>query len=682
MIIASKNLSAQNKTISKIVFLASLVVSLLFSFCSTAQIKAYLPLLNRVDSCLMYKIDAGKKLYHIVFKKDINFRNNDVCGWLQEETAVYYQFISITGSETKFRKDIVEKIVPCKNNEEILSHIENNDTRLFYCGQTILPYIVVSAWAHKNNNLEFALQLAEKAKDKKLDAASIRDYVGYMYYDDMLVSYSLHRNYEEAALYGEHLGSKAFEGFEYREEAITLAKQLRSRKADFKIFTLPDSVKWQQVKAGWSRKDQLLYLVDKMHLLNCIQIGQPSGISYDAEQTIISSDSISTLIGHDWTRRRNYPSINPFNELLLLNPSPAEVALLVPALLDSSYIPTFTYHRDFKCDRTLHRYCWAVNELIFRITNKRFIDDHSFDEMAYERKKQEVDEVLEWCRENNGLSEKERLHKILLESATWEEFRKALQISLNNRDSSITDILPQRLGKDAFMGWSSPSYDGIMASTMFELSSGCDRDKQVINEWRNTTTDGWVRFWSTMFLIKFDKANEELHLSGLAALLQKCDSTSSVYPYAIKVLFLKDDLNSRKVAEASLNTKRIDNMLNGWTDRDILRLLFINGCDKVFNTLYDGLNNFERQPQLDWVSNGQEIQSIRCDQYISVVEQWRNPGYDYKNGWPMKQRRQYAHDLSKWLERQYNLIKAGKESDIILDTRYMKNFTTESFMMK
>ncbi len=641
-----------------------LLIFLTQSLFIRAQIKDYLPLWSKAESYSMYKVDTCKRLYHVVFTKDAHYGNYDFCGWLQKETADYYQFINITGSQCRFRKKIIEQIVPCQDNADILLHIEKNDDRLFFCGQTILPYVIVAAWAHKNNNDELAMQLSAKAKEQKLDDTSVRNYLAYMYYSDMLKAYSFDRNYKEAVLYADHLAGKDFEGFEYRNNAIALAKQLRSRTADFKTYSMPDSVQWLEISTKMSRKEKVLYLVGKIHLLNCFQNSQPGNIYYEDVQPIISCDSMNTLTGIGCSYRNNYPAINPFNEIVRMKPTPNEVELIVPALLDSSFIPSFSFHRSFKCGRTLHKYNWVINELIFRVTNKRFIDKNIFDQLDFDGKKKVTGDIVIWCRDNSGLSEKERLHKILTESTTWEEFSKALKTAVANKDSSISSILPLRLGKQDFVGFSMPTYDGIIAQAMFELSSYDESNQKVFSEWIDKTADLWVQLWSSMYFIKFDNKNADIHLNSLRTILSNCNSESEFYPYAIKILLQNKDHKLRELAIGTVNSQHLSGMFNNLQNTDILKLLIINKSDSAFEWLNSGLNNFEKDISSHLSINGIPVTILQCDEFVFQIEVWRNYKFEYKQEWPVKQKKRYAIELSKWLNQQYSAIKMGKESKI------------------
>ena len=120
MLLIFRNFSKKRRLSFFLACKISVVVFLLLPFAATAQIREYLPLFRTVDSCLIFKIDAKMQLYHIVFRKDAPYKNNKFCGWLQKETTDYYQFISITGSESRFKKEVVDKIVQCTSDTEIM----------------------------------------------------------------------------------------------------------------------------------------------------------------------------------------------------------------------------------------------------------------------------------------------------------------------------------------------------------------------------------------------------------------------------------------------------------------------------------------------------------------------------------------------------------------------------------
>ena len=549
-----------------------------------------------------------------------------------------------------------------------MAHVKNNGGGIFSCGQTELPYAVVAAWAYKSNNGKLALELASHTYGSKFDLVALKHWMGYMYYDDMLGAYTYSRDYGKAIMYCNHLAGKAFKGFEYRKNAIRLAKQLRSRAADYRSFTLPDSTKWHQLKTVMTRSEQLTYLLDRLHLLNCIQTSQPGDIYYADDQCAIPFDSLYKLSGYAAVNIGRFPAINPYVAIIAMKPSPAEMELLVPGLLDSSYIPAYSFHRNFKCERTLHKYAWVIEDIIFQISNKHFITDRSnFDGLNFARKKGEVEDILAWCRASKGLSEKELLHKVLIESQSWDEFGKALKISIDNRDSSITSILPLRLGSNSFADWSTPSNVGTIAKAMFGMSSGSESDKQAVLKWRAKTADPFVQLWSLLFLLKFDTANLDVHFTALTAILKNCDSQSVFYPYAMGVLLLHNDLKIRKLAEGTLNSMHLASMLRGIRHEETLKLFVIKGCDTAFEWLYKGLNDFEEDTTFAMFIDGEKVTQLQCEQFVFAVYTWRDGDYEYKQEWPMQRKKKYAHDLSVWLKQQYELIKKGEESAIKLD---------------
>jgi hypothetical protein len=76
-----------------------------------------------------------------------------------------------------------------------------------------------------------------------------------------------------------------------------------------------------------------------------------------------------------------------------------------------------------------------------------------------------------------------------------------------------------------------------------------------------------------------------------------------------------------------------------------------------------GLNNFGNDGSRVYFK-GQELVSMACDRFVYAVSKWRNDQVEYTPEWPVDERKKYSRALSGWLINQYELIKAGKESDI------------------
>ena len=631
------------------------------SFWANGQILKYLPLLKKIDSCCFDNLKVYPHLVHIELVKG-DYKGS-LSGWIEKETFDQYYGMEVTGQHFRLPKKMVDKITPFADNAEILAEITSPESGIFYCGKTLNQYYFVALWAYKTNNQPLAVEILSKTKENNLSNEAVQNELGYLYFHEILEFYSQERDYLRATALAEHLSGAAFKGFEYQGVASSLAKQLKRRSGDYKTLTLPNSVEWHDLREKMNRKEQLNYLLDRIHLLNCTQNGQPSNIYLDDEQTSISADSIRRLLGNFWGNRKKYPVINPYSEILQMKLNITEAEMLAPCLLDSDYIPTYGFHRTFKCSRNLYKYNVVIEDLIFRTTNTHFVDMQVFEKSDTKRKNEIVNTILEWCKKNSSLTEIQRLRITLSETTNCETFENALKICVENRDSTITDILPKRFGNfELCMQW--PTQNGMIAKAMFDLSSGKESDKIVVKAWQEKTDDDWVRLWTALFLLKFDKGNYDSHIDSLGAVLNRCDG-ETYYPYAIKYLLQQNQPKTRQMAEGILKKERFFDMLAWKSNQEIIKLLLTYKSDATFSFISKGLNNFkEDKRRFANTREGQKIVILECDQFVLAIAEWRKDADPYKLEWPIKQREEYCHALSEWLKEQYSLIKAGKESAI------------------
>ena len=257
----------------------------------------------------------------------------------------------------------------------------------------------------------------------------------------MLSAYSYEKNYQKAIAIGNHLSGDVFNGYEYQREAISLALQLKNNPEDFRMFLLPDSLDWMALKQKLNRQDQIIYLAERLRLLNCIQPGQPAWIGYGMDQFSIPYSESRKLSISYWDRNEKYEVINPYSELIKMKLNMRETELLLPYLLSNDYIASYSYFRDFMPERTLHKVSWVVNRLLYEITNKVFFDQHNFDLLPLDQKKAEVEKIQQWCDDNAALSPEERVIKLLRTTDKWADFQKGMQTAKEYKYDSLLPVL-------------------------------------------------------------------------------------------------------------------------------------------------------------------------------------------------------------------------------------------------
>lgn len=355
--------------------------------------------------------------------------------------------------------------------------------------------------------------------------------------------------------------------------------------------------------------------------------------------------------------------INPFVELLKLKLSPKETELLLPYLLSDDYIAGYSYHRDFFPERTLHKVSWVVNSLIFEITNQHFFNQSVFDSSSAVEKKIEVEKIKKWCDENSELSKEDITVNILKTTNDWTTFQKALETAKEEKYNILLPIIVQRFND--FNGGFWPTDKGAMAETMFEF--GNENYISAVRKWSADTSDIWVNLYSSLFLLKYDKASYEQAMNKLQAVLKQCDGTS-YYPHAMGLLLSMNDSRALKLAEGILDKPQFPQFVDWDYYLNFVKKLLLLKSDYTFNFINNKLGAFtpDEIAQFDQ-NNGKVNMIMQTDFYVLAVDKLNGsiPGYDPRED--MQTRLKYRQELSKWFSAQYALLKAGKPNELLLN---------------
>lgn len=259
----------------------------------------------------------------------------------------------------------------------------------------------IAAWLIQKKEWKLVNQLFDYLVIDSIEKNHIAQIVGHYYFNVLLSSFSISRDFNFSKKIASFFESPAYKNFKYRAAALKIGAQINDGKIPYQDLPLPSKEAWTQMKKNMTRQEQIDFLSKKFVLLNYFQDGQPNSISYDMFQTSLPWSIIlkdTTLNSYESFEK--YRVINPYNEILALKPSIAEVAPLVDMLADSTYILAFTYFRDFFPDRTIHQINWVVNDLLFEVTKKRFIDNYYFEDLNIRQQTQKINEAKAWFEVN------------------------------------------------------------------------------------------------------------------------------------------------------------------------------------------------------------------------------------------------------------------------------------------
>lgn len=366
-------------------------------------------LIKLIDGLLQQDLSHYKNLYSIQLKRqrgDTAF----ILGWIQSQQADILNLISISGDEYQLEQSKILKLKKIKIGQSFLNNINSiysDPAKIInsHVGITIytnvppLRYLFLASWLYQKNEFKILNELMDNITVKEVDKNQLRDYIGDAYFDYLLNGFCVNRNFEAAQRYAGYLAAPAFHGYNYRETAIRINNQLKEGKILYNSYPFPDARKWSELKKTMNREMQFNYLIKKLNLLNYVQLGQPGGISYDMPQTRLPYLEMfkDTTIKEDKDLERYYV-INPFEEIIKLKPTKAELIQLSVLLDDRTFIPAYSYFRDFFPGRTVHQVNWVVAELINQVEHRRFWGEFELYHSIPQEKDQKITKIKNWIK--------------------------------------------------------------------------------------------------------------------------------------------------------------------------------------------------------------------------------------------------------------------------------------------
>jgi len=617
-----------------------------------------------MDSLSIYNMKNYDTLYHVLVS-DTSYGNAfkiDHYGWIMKRNRGSILFINTNGTESEILTTHIVNLHFIPVIDTTIDGFNSRAKNEFPAGNFGKNYLL-SLWLYEKGKYEYSKQLLPQ-NERYFSDSDLKNDFGIIYYDAMLWAFTGERNYTRAIEFGNHLSENIFKDYQYQKNAITLTQQLKSHPDDYKAFRIPDSLEWVAMKNKLSRNDQVIYLAERLRLLNCIQPGQPAFIGYDMYQFSISDKIARKLNISYWNYNPQYVVINPFAELLKMKLSPRETELLLPYLLSDDYIASYSYHRDFFPERTLHKVSWVVNNLIFEVTNQHFFNQSVFDSMDISQKKVEIEKIKRWCDENSGLTQEEITIKELNTVNKWNDFHKSLITARRQNYSALLPIIVERFND--FPGGFWPSNKGIMAEMMFEL--GNEKYIGTVKKWSTDTTDMWVNLFSSLYLLKNDKNSYDAAMNKLQSVLKQCDGTA-YYPHAMDLLLSMNDKKALKLAEGILDKPQFPQFIDWDYYLNFVKKLLLLKSDYTFNFINDKLGNFTPQDIEQFKQNNGKMNNIlvQGDFYVLAVDKLKSVKTGYDTQADMEARLKYRKELSKWFSAQYALLREGKPNELLLN---------------
>jgi hypothetical protein len=510
-----------------------------------------------------------------------------------------------------------------------------------------LPEALVAAWLPGRGEGALAAALLVPrigaTRDDRWIGWAVRDLLGHHYHQELLLAFSHERDYGRALELARHLAGPRFAEYEYQERARELAAQLAARRDDFTTLTLPGPAAWAKLRAGLSRAEQVGYLAARLRLLNCIQWGQPGGVSYQDPQHAVSQARLAAGGGV-----RPEPVINPFTELLALKLTVAELPLLVPRLADESFMPTFSYWRDFHPQRTLHRVSWAVAEVVNAVAQRDLADLAAYQAADAAGRARHLARIVDWCRANSTKSPAELVRQTIAGAAGFAEVQAATRVALQSRDAAALPVVLGRL-KDF--------RDRREELARLAYAFGSAALVPTARSWLADPDEG-VRFFGALTLLR---RGNRAGLEGLAELrpILLADDGSQRYPEAFDALM---DTGARPAIDLAAGFLAKPHFDTYGHEEAILRL-FLAGRREALDYVLLGLASREDGGTSSGSYRGADVErpQVKGDRFASMVASWqRGGGAAYDVLAPDAARAAERARLAGWLRAQHALIQAGK----------------------
>ncbi len=528
-------------------------------------------------------------------------------------------------------------------------------TGQFQPGFISLPEALVAAWALGRGDRAIAASLLlpriDGTRDDRWIGWAVRDLLGHHYHQEMLIAFSHERDYARATRLARHLSGALFDEYEYQERARELAAQLARRGDDFKALALPTPEAWAKLKATLARPAQISFLTARLRLLNCLQWGQPGGVSYADPQ-----DASSHAARAAGTRPR--PVINPYVELTSMKLTPAELPALVPLLADESVLPTFSYWRDFHPQRTLHRVSWLAAELINAAARHDLAALQAYHAADAAGRKRHLERVLAWCRANAGKSPAELRRETIRTSKDWDAVAAAVEEAARAKDRAVLALL---LARQVDF----PKRREDLARLVYQL--GTSQAAPAARRWLKDGEAG-VRFWAALTLLRHGRQGA---LEGLAELrpILAADDGSYRYPQAFDALMDTRQRPAVDLACGILGKARLE--VSFGSGGAVLHRLFLAGRPEALAYLLRGLDSQKDGGVSSGSYRGKQVErkQVEGDGFASAIAAWRAsrvaptpPGeYSYEILAPAAERAAERAKLKRWLQEQFKLIRAGKK---------------------
>jgi hypothetical protein len=516
------------------------------------------------------------------------------------------------------------------------------------------PGFLLAAWLDDRGDPATAAAILQKiaAADPAatLDTAPAR--LADHYRSAMLSAYAA-PDYPAAIRIATHLASPLFENSPQKSFAAELARQLATRSDDFKTLTLPTHEEWTALQKTLSRPEQIQFLFQRLRLIvpEFYTPAAPFGGTQCARPLRRDPRQLGPII-----------VINPCEALQQLHLTLAEIAPLLPHLLDDTFLVGETYDLNAPPAAPIPRVREVLASLINGTASQslilnqklppRYGDDDALllldqlDTPDLAARKDALVPLTNWINARLGQPESQWLLQSLRTVKTQGNFYSLAQRLAVLHVKQAAPILLERF--DFFRAKSDDPQMSSVAMLLYHLDPAAA--VPAARSWLRS--DNYhLRFWAALILVHAGSGQTAEGWPELLAILKQHDNIMFV-PHAFDELLASKRDDARAFARSVRHNKEI----MSWVEpQEYLRRLLLAGEKDALDhelALLDGVPNPAQSSP---------------DEVAAAIAAWRTDGYRLPAD--PAQRLAARKELAQWLTTQFTLIRAGKPSAIAPPTR-------------
>jgi hypothetical protein len=343
-----------------------------------------------------------------------------------------------------------------------------------------------------------------------------------------------------------------------------------------------------------------------------------------------------------------------------MNLTGEEMVLLTPYLESPDYILAFNLYRFIpNHPHELHKVSWVAAAVFNGVSQQDLVDFDLLDDPSAAARKNHLEQVRKWCKDNATLTHADHLAKAVQEAKDWQDVRIAFWGLREHDEDWAIKLIVARGEREADRG-----------ADLAQLLCLLDR-KEFLPRAREWMADKnhETRFWGALFALKHSEPKHpvglEIVLESLTAAIEETgkengrnelgNDAASLVDGAVETLLAIDDPRVRKFFATYCGSKPYHKFD---PSSETLERLFLAGYDSALDRVLYHLA--DKSPAY------QGSKKPSSDNWLWWISYWRYQDppeflYDLAE----EKRAEAYKDLTDWLGTQFRRIKDGKPSDLI-----------------